>query len=178
MVVKLAELLSAATMLPGIAMAWTFWSEYGKLVWAYMLVCVCSIVYHLCNAYYGECNGHLLKLDITAQQIHLYTCILITQEGTKWSLVFLPLILLVHMFDVSKRDEEMMCMVVHGLCILLASFIANPFTSVLWLGAMLTYIMKETYPMLSGSAWHTLIHFCVVATWRDVYAIKFNNGNS
>lgn len=172
MTINIAEVLNAVSMIPGLFLVYYALKKKKFKVkiplYAYYILCSASIIYHSYKSIKikDEYTHTLFKLDIFAQQIMIYACILSSPYGIQGSLMVLPLsFTCLYLCDMKIEDQQKLGMITHALSLLSCAFILDYRISVLWIIAMSIFSQKEAFPKTAGVLWHSLNHTCTYYTW-------------
>ena len=173
---KHTQLLSAASMMPGILMA-VYWivrppvKEPIKIVlsaYLYILLCIGSIAYHTHCAHHDTDNPRWLRLDITSQQIFIYITAILSPLGYSGGILVLPLAVITWLSNLSVISEYYAAIIAHAIAILAVSGIQKIFFGLQWSFAFLMYALKDYNPgyyIIFQTLWHVLCHVNVRSIW-------------
>ena len=174
---KAEQLLAAASMIPGILLA-LYWARKTKdtipriaiVAFTYIVTCIGSIVYHSFCAYNPGYHPRWLRLDITCQQLTVYSTAILSPLGISGALLILPLALIIRLADFAHVPSSYVALAAHALSILAMSSVVNMRTATQWFFAFAVYGMKDVIPnsyTIAQTLWHVLCHFNIMASWTD-----------
>jgi hypothetical protein len=175
------QLSSALSMVPGIFMAlyWRYISSKTKavkvLTYLYIVACIGSIIYHTHSAYNPGYNPKWLRLDISCQQLVIYSGAVLSPLKASGALLVLPMAVLTGICDLSHMPSCYIVYFAHALTILSLAFTFSFRLGLQCLLAIFTFSMKDVFPQgytLFQNIWHILGHINVASIWSilDTYS--------
>jgi len=161
------EILNALTMVPGIFSAIYYYKKTTNknikvATILSILICCCSIYYHLHFAYYNFSAKHL-RYDIITQQICIYLTYILAR-GISGVLPILPLITPVILANFNNEKEQKIALFLHAISIALLGLNINITIALLWFFTFLLYSLRYKYRYIISLA-HLLFHPISYYTW-------------
>jgi hypothetical protein len=175
------QILAAASMIPGILLA-VWWSKLQSCppnvaiaCDTYIVGCIGSIVYHTHSAYNPGYHPRMLRMDISGQQLAVYSAAVLSPLGIRGALLVAPLAVYIGLADFAHIPSSYMALAAHALSILAISICGNVYTSLKWLGAFCVYASKdliENSYTIAQCLWHILVHFNTASYWVDMASVS------
>ena len=160
------ELLDAGSMIPGFFVAWQFLDTIPVPAFMYMLMCVCSIVYHCFNHFHGYML-ELFKVDVSSQIAFAISvaCHRTVFDNIPWLRNAFIGMLCVYFYTVAfrKNTERQLVIAIGGLNIFLTSI-------KFWMHWVVTFsffIISERFLIPHvDSIFHILCHIGIYKTLK------------
>lgn len=170
---KEEQLLSAASMIPGIFLAvyWAYTTKHSVIAVSalmYIVTCFGAMAYHTHCAYNPGYNPKWLRMDLTYQQLSLYTTAVLSPLGLSGAMLMLPIAIIIAMLNLSHIPSSYMALTALAIGILIVSSSFSIGIVLQWLVAFAMYSMKDYFPdsyTISQTLWHILGHVNVVSGW-------------
>lgn len=169
------QLWSAASMVPGIALAayWAWATKNTKIVISacmYIVLCFGSIAYHTHCAYNTDSSEHprWLRLDITTQQLFIYGTAVLSSLGVYGATLVLPLAVLIGLTSLKEVSGYSVAIIAHAIGILAVSGAQRFYLGFQWFVAFCIFAMKdahEGYYVVYQTIWHLMCHINVHSIW-------------
>ena len=158
-------------MVPGIIMAFVMgkkpaFANVKTPIYAYILTCLGSIVYHFRNAFRGF-DSRFLRIDMIGQHIGFWIGVLLSPLGVMGTLCLLPFSLIsLVVANLQDAKEIALSQLCNALCILIAcSF--KPLLLIYWVVAFMVFATKR---YISNPFSHGLFHLICHANMYKYYS--------